>query len=203
MGRNENLAAIIAENLTYYRKKAKLTQSELASKLNYSDKSISKWERGEGVPDIFILDQLARLYGLSVNDFLSIRKKARIANVFISRVLIFLLSVGLVWFVFTSVFAILLLTVPHINDVWPIWLLFIYAIPVSCIVAIVLNDVFFKRIFNMIYVSILCWSTALSIYLSFSSYPRMAIVFIVAIPFQILIILFYLLMFKRQKNKRN
>lgn len=200
MERNENLAAIIAENLVYYRKKAKLTQSELASKLNYSDKSISKWERGDGVPDIFILEQLSRLYGLSVNDFLSVRKKAKIANLFVSRVLIFLLSIGLVWFVATTVFVILVISVPQINNYWRAWLLFIYAIPISCIVAIVLNNVFFKRIFNMIYVSVLCWSLALSLYLSFSSYPRMEFVFIIAIPFQVLIVLFYLLMLKRRKK---
>ena len=51
----ENLKSIIAKNLTTYRKKAGITQQELADKLNYSDKSISKWERGEGVPDIYIL----------------------------------------------------------------------------------------------------------------------------------------------------
>ena len=77
MENKENLTAVIAENLAYYRKKSLLTQSELASKLNYSDKSISKWERAEGVPDIYILKQLADLYGISVNDFLSTRKKER------------------------------------------------------------------------------------------------------------------------------
>ena len=75
MEKYENLVEVIAENLIYYRKKAQLTQSELASKLNYSDKSISKWERAEGVPDIHILVQLAKLYGLTVNDFVSKKKK--------------------------------------------------------------------------------------------------------------------------------
>ena len=40
MEKYENLTAVIAENLIYYRKKAGLTQNELAQKLNYSDKSI-------------------------------------------------------------------------------------------------------------------------------------------------------------------
>ena len=108
MEKNENLTAIIAENLVYYRKKAKLTQSELANKLNYSDKSVSKWERAEGVPDIYILNQLAKLYGLSVNDFLTTRKKEKVANLFVSRLLITLLSVGMVWFVSTFVFCLLI-----------------------------------------------------------------------------------------------
>ena len=67
----ENLHEInanIVKNLTYYRKSAGLTQAELAEKINYSDKSISKWESGNGVPDIYILIQLAKLYGVTVND---------------------------------------------------------------------------------------------------------------------------------------
>ena len=79
MEKYENLTAVIAENLIYYRKKAGLTQSELAEKLSYSDKSVSKWERKEGVPDIHILVQLAKLYGLTVNDFLTTKKKQKVA----------------------------------------------------------------------------------------------------------------------------
>ena len=58
----------IAKNLIRYRKAANLTQAELAQKINYSDKSVSKWESGNGVPDIYILLKLAELYGGSVND---------------------------------------------------------------------------------------------------------------------------------------
>ena len=57
MIKDEYLQGIIANNIVYYRKQLQLTQSQLAEKINYSDKAISKWERGEGVPDIFILKQ--------------------------------------------------------------------------------------------------------------------------------------------------
>ena len=50
--KKETTTQFIADNIAYYRKKMALTQLELAEKLNYSDKSISKWERAEGVPDI-------------------------------------------------------------------------------------------------------------------------------------------------------
>ena len=55
---------IIAENITALRKSARLTQAELAEKLNYSDKAISKWERGDSVPDVLVLAELAELYGV-------------------------------------------------------------------------------------------------------------------------------------------
>lgn len=200
MEKNENLTAIIAENLVYYRKKAKLTQSELANKLNYSDKSVSKWERAEGVPDIYILNQLAKLYGLSVNDFLTTKKKEKVAKLFVSRLLITLLSVGMVWFVGTFCFCFLLLFFPEINNYWKLWLIFIYSIPASCIVLIVFNNLYFKKFYNIIPVSIMCWSIALSLFLSFLDYPKIEMVFIVAIPFQILVVLFYLLLLRKKKK---
>ena len=67
---NEELRDIIAKNLVYFRKASKLTQLELAEKLLYSDKNISKWERGEAIPDVIVLSQLADLYHITVNDFL-------------------------------------------------------------------------------------------------------------------------------------
>ena len=64
----ENEVKILANNLIYYRKASGYTQLEIAEKLNYSDKSISKWERAEGVPDIFVLKALAELYGITIDD---------------------------------------------------------------------------------------------------------------------------------------
>ena len=64
-----DIQELLAKNLTYYRKASGLTQLELAEKFNYSDKSVSKWERGEGFPDVFVLKSLADFYGISVDDF--------------------------------------------------------------------------------------------------------------------------------------
>ena len=57
-----NVKNNIASNLTRLRKEHNLTQSELALKLNYTDKSVSKWEHGESVPPIETLKELADLY---------------------------------------------------------------------------------------------------------------------------------------------
>ena len=45
----------VAENIAHYRKAAGLTQGALAAKINYTDKSVSKWERGDGLPDVFVI----------------------------------------------------------------------------------------------------------------------------------------------------
>ena len=59
---------IISKNIVEYRKRAKLTQSELAEKLNFSDKSISKWERGEAIPDVVVLINMSEIFRITLND---------------------------------------------------------------------------------------------------------------------------------------
>ena len=67
----EKLKSMIGRNISAYRKRAGLTQAGLAEKLNYSDKAVSKWERGESVPDVLTLAQLAECFGITVNDLLT------------------------------------------------------------------------------------------------------------------------------------
>lgn len=62
---------VLRNNLVSLRKKKGLTQKELADKLNYSDKVISKWERGESVPNIDALNQLATFFQCSIDDLIS------------------------------------------------------------------------------------------------------------------------------------
>ena len=57
----------VAKNITELRLLNNMTQSELGEKLNYSDKTISKWERAESTPDISVLCDIADLFGVTVN----------------------------------------------------------------------------------------------------------------------------------------
>lgn len=162
----ENISEInsrIAKNLTYYRKAAGLTQAELAEKISYSDKSVSKWEQGNGVPDIYILLQLAELYGVSVNDIVGngvpTPPKRRVAGL---RFLIMLLSSGIVWLVATCVFVLIKLIAPALDA----WLAFIYAIPVNAILLIVFTGVWRYRFLRFISISALIWTAILSFYLT-------------------------------------
>ena len=67
----EKLKYLIGKNIAAHRKRCGLTQAGLADKLNYSDKAVSKWERGESVPDVLTLVQLAEQFGITVNDLLT------------------------------------------------------------------------------------------------------------------------------------
>ena len=73
----DELKQIIADNITFYRKELKLTQAELAEKLSYSDKAVSKWERAESYPDIATLAELSKLFGVTVDQLISTRKKVK------------------------------------------------------------------------------------------------------------------------------
>ena len=195
------LKSVIAKKLIKYRKENGLTQQELAEKLNYSDKSISKWERGEGVPDIYILKQIAELYNVTVNDIIGMEKIENNATPTINKnhVLITLMSIGLVWLVATIIFAILKIIFPNTLT---ISYCYIYAIPVSFIVLYIFNRIWFKiKLINFTSVSLIFWTTLFSFYWTIKDFfDNFGVLFFIGIPFQIIVIFWYLM--DRKKNKR-
>lgn len=71
MEEKQDLVTILAGNIATQRKKAGMTQAALAEVLGYSDKTISKWERGEGLPDVLCLKRMADTFGVSVDALLT------------------------------------------------------------------------------------------------------------------------------------
>ena len=198
----ENLKSIIANNLTYYRKKAGITQQELAEKLNYSDKSVSKWERGEGVPDIYILKQIADLFEVTVNDLIESRSSApQKLNKKKNKILICLESIGLVWLTATLVFAILKIIFP---DKYIIAYSFLYAVPVSFIILYIFNRIWFKKNYiNFISISLLFWTAMFSFYWTIKEFfTNFEVFFYIGIPFQIIVIFWYLMDRKKHKSTK-
>jgi len=63
----ETLTKNITASIAALRNASGMTQAELAEKLNYSDKAVSKWERGESLPDITVIKQFADLFGVTVD----------------------------------------------------------------------------------------------------------------------------------------
>lgn len=62
---------ITAQTIKELREKRHLTQAQLAAALDVSDKTISKWETGRGLPDITLLEPLAKTLGVSLAELLS------------------------------------------------------------------------------------------------------------------------------------
>ncbi len=163
----EDLKSIIAKNITTLRQNSKMTQIELAEKLNYSDKAVSKWERGESIPDIVVLKAIADLFGVSLDYLLEEDHAERAVTVIEippksrrNQVVVTVLSILLVWFLATLVYVILDL----LNQGGKVhYLTLLYAVPISTIVWLVLNSIWFNRRTNFVIISVLVWTALLSI----------------------------------------
>lgn len=188
----DDLKQIIAKNIVDLRKLNQLTQAELAGKLNYSDKAISKWERAESIPDIIILKQIADMFGVTVDYLLMTEhivkeNKASIINAQQrkNRIIVTLLAISLVWLIATIAFVNIGIYVKEINK---LWVIYVYALPVSLVVLLVFNTIWGKIKRNFIIITLLVWSVLLSLYLALLAY-NIWLIFIIGIPAQIIIIL--------------
>lgn len=208
----ENVSEIngkIAQNLIYYRKATGLTQAELAEKINYSDKSVSKWESGNGVPDVYILLQLAELFGVTLNELVGEkpveREKEPPRGSTGLHVLIMLLSSGIVWLVATCAFAAAQLL--HWS-VFPGWLFFVYAVAINAIVLIVYAGIWKYRLLNFVGVSLLIWTALTCLFLTVRSLSRggelgpLWVVFLIGIPLEALEVLWVFFRSLFRKNKK-
>lgn len=172
---DEKLKKRIGANISAYRKQAGLTQASLAEKLNYSDKAVSKWERGESVPDVLTLVLLAEQFEVTVNELLAdpdalpeetgavqqamdhvvqktLKRKA-------DKNIILMLSSLLVWFVATLIFVVV-----SSFDIPYSWLAFFYAVPANAIVALSLRSAWRDFRWNRAYISAIVWGALAAIY---------------------------------------
>ena len=214
----EKLRTQIGANIAAYRKNAGLTQAGLAEKLNYSDKAVSKWERGDSVPDVLTLVQLAGLFGITVNDLLldpnelpdssdsrlekamtQVSEKAlkRKAN----KNIILALSSTLVWFV--ALFAFVVLSSFDFLKQYSC-LLFFYAIPANAIVLLSLRSAWHDFRWNKALISVIVWGSLLSIFVTLQAAFQYYFwkVFLLGIPGQIAIFLWFR-MFHPTKEKES
>ncbi len=192
----QEVTRIVAKNIKLLRMKNHLTQAQLAEKINYSDKSISKWERAEGMPDVFVLMTMCAFFHVSMEQILyekvNIKEEKRDKR----HDLVFLLSVGLVWLVATVFFSFIRLL--HVQ--WDYaWLVYIYAIPASSIVAVVFTAMWYKWYALFISVTCLIFSIPLSITLSFKNTDTY-LLFIVAGVLEVLTVLWFIL--KNEMSRR-
>lgn len=192
----ETLRKNISQKITFYRKAAGLTQLELAEKLNYSDKSVSKWERGDGLPDITVLSNMAELFGISVDDFISSAAPKKPIKLTKKHTLVPALSVGLVWLTVTFIYFVLAVAAPDLSRKW---LVFIYGCPVSFIVTTVFSCLWWKTLYRILSISGIIWTLAACVDITLSI-PNIYLIYAVAAVFQILVFLWFWLMSDRRKT---
>lgn len=195
MNEQDKLINQVAENIAYYRKKMNLTQFELAEKLNYSDKSISKWERAEGIPTVVVLKEICDFFGITLNDITN-PKKVKINYKMKKR--------GLIAYFYASiafVVAVILYGIFNLIDInFAAWKLIIYAIPIASLVLFIFSIIWNQRIETYLYLSSFIWTLALSFYVSISI-PNKYMIFIITIPVHLfLLYLIRLIYFSKDSN---
>ena len=192
----------LGKRIMHCRKKQGLTQDKLAEMLGVTNKAVSKWERGESVPDLYVLKQLADFYGTSIDTLISdpmakpkiSKDKKRL------RYVIAICATMLVWLVAVCVFSFVDIIIPTITHTW---MTFIYALPITFIVLVVLTAVWKKKITTAVMVSALVWTVLLAVYLSLFHFlvaPPKTLweIFLSGIPLQIIIVFWSI--YKKNKN---
>ena len=201
----DELKETIAKNLVQLRTEARLTQLQLAEMLNYSDKAVSKWERGDAIPDLRVLIKLANIYNITVDDIISSSAHERMVkpkmNTGKKRALIIALSVGLCWFVATVLFMIFFFI--HKTEHYA-YLAFTLAPFASAVVLTVFSAKWGNWWTNMLACSFVLWSAVLILHIfviAFTDFRKIYFLYIVAGVFEILIILWFTLrrLYKHKK----
>lgn len=184
------LRQIIGSNIANLRKREKLTQLELATKLNYSDKAVSKWEHGDALPSVEDLISICNFFNISLDQLtdenLEIENNKRAKDAIVdktNKTVITSLSVLLVWLVSTCLFVGLAIILGIYY-----WQFFLFALPISAIVLLVFNSIWGKKSNNFPIISVLIWSLLASIYCSLEDY-RLWMFFLLGIPAQIIVII--------------
>ena len=187
----EDIKLIIGENLAELRKERKLTQLELAELFGYTDKAISKWEKGDTLPDVETLYKLCNFYDVTLDylttkddknkkEFTKKNMKAKMRNNIISSAMM----ITIVWMLATIVYVYLLIT-----QGIGFWICFIWALPTTALALLFTNRYFFhKKIVDFIALSIFIWTLILSFYLQFIEFNIWPL-FLIGVPSEIILIL--------------
>lgn len=202
---DEELKKQIGKNIVLCRKRMLLTQAGLAEKLNYSDKAVSKWERGESMPDVLTLMQLAEVLGVTVDSLLTGNDKGIIAAADgekpkANKNIIAMLASVLVWFVALLTFvAFSYVLIPKS------WVAFVYAVPVNAIVLLSLFSAWKMFRLNPLFISLIVWGGLLSLYVSALLFMDFNIwmVFLLGIPGQIAVLLWFRIYKSNKKDTAN
>ena len=205
MKNKEQFNGVVAKNIAKYRKYHKLTQASLAEKLNYSDKAVAKWESGESLPEPYVLYQISQIFGITLNDLLSEKKRAKMPANKIKAIIIPLLADCIVWLV--ALIAFVTLSSLFESSVKQ-WLCFIVASPVTFILFLIFACIYKNSLLQLICISGIIWTSLLTMQLLLSSVMKISgYLYFIGIPIQIAFALYYGYLFipklKLKKRKKN
>lgn len=188
---NVDYKSNIIKNMVALRKAFSYTQGELSNIVNYSDKAISKWERGESTPDVIALKKMADLYGVSVDYFFEDHTNEKIdtdkdKNKLTSKhLLITAITLSGVAILATIAFVLCLI----INGVvGSAWLIYVAIMPVEFILLLIFNMIWGRKKYNKYLSSCILWTVLCLVYLILLKYNYWYL-FIIGVPVQVVLLL--------------
>ena len=189
----EDIKSNVAKNITELRILNNMTQMELGERLNYSDKTISKWERVESSPNLSALVEMADLFGVTLDYLVKsenieeavVERKTKEAS--FNRRAVSYIAEGGGWIV--AIFAFIVTTLIT-NQMTFQWLYFVYALPVVLIVKLIFNSIWFNPRHNYLIISALMWSIFVAIHITFLYFKvNVSLIYLLGVAGQIVIIL--------------
>lgn len=189
----ENIREIISNNIIALRKQNNMTQLDLAKKVNFSDKAVSRWEKGEVLPDVETLYLLAEIFNVSISQIIESQEnlKPKIKKPSAKEVLSQVLTICEIWTIIAVVFAYYNITR---GKIW--WELFAWGIPATAFFLLFLNRKRDDDISKFVYGTVLVWSFLICVFLNFLS-AKPWYIFVIGIPLQGMIIIRYLFNYKQ------
>ena len=202
----EDIKSIVAKNISELRQSHRMTQLELAEKLNYSDKAISKWERAESSPDISVLVEIAELFGVTLDYLVKAEhpdssaeesaedttaetcaeKKPRSEGRYNRRAIAYISESG-AWIVAICAFIITTLILQRMAFQF---LYFFYALPIVMTIRLIFNSVWFNPRHNYYIISLLMWSILATIHVTFLYFGvNVSLIYLLGVAGQIVIVL--------------
>lgn len=189
----EDIKSNVAKNIAQLRILNNMTQMELAEKLNYSDKTISKWERAESSPDISVLVEMADLFGVTLDYLIRTETieeavtKRKEKEVTFNRRAVSYIAEGGAWIV--AIFAFIVTTL-IISQMAFQWLYFVYALPIVLIVKLIFNSIWFNPRHNYLIISALLWSILATIHITFLYFKiDVSLIYLLGVAGQVVIVL--------------
>lgn len=200
-----DIKEIFAKNLSDLRQAAGMTQLELGEKLNYSDKTVSKWERGESIPDAGMLKQIGDVFGVSVDYLLTEDPEEAVtkASVPESPEEVYQKHKTIRWIVQSGVWllAFVIVVLCWIVTRKFFWLILVWFLPVSFLLAIIFTALWsrHKGRDQFIFISLFILSILTAIYLSALPY-NLWMLFLIMVPVEVLLFFVFKLYFAKHKE---
>lgn len=154
----QTLRRTIGKNIALYRKAHGDTQAALGQKLSYSDKAVSKWERGESAPDVYVLSRIAELYGVSVGVLIGEAQPELQASPYM-HLFVFMCSVALTFVIGT----VLIVAFEIVNVAFNTWLFLLYAAALSALEAVIFTSLWWDLWRQLAAWSALIWLGGLTV----------------------------------------